>query len=133
MENGDNTAQKNQLQQQIRDKSSEVLKCERIRDRLSAEKGKLERYQTKWKGQYQKHNNSRIASQVAIKNVFEGIVADKLKGYYGSQVKNMCKTNKEMLDLCKELESQIRKINTHIADLKGEITSANTKLKGMEE
>lgn len=133
MGNGDNTAQKNQLQQQIRDKNSEVLKCEGIRERLSAEKGKLEKYQKKWKGQYQKHNNSKIASQVAIKNVFEGIVADKLKGYYGSQVKNMCQTNKEVLDLCKELESQIRKLNTHIADLKGEITDANTKLKGMEE
>lgn len=133
MGKGDNTAQRNQLQQQIEDKSSEITKCKNIRGELSAEKEKLEKYQTKWKGQYQRHNDSKIASQVVIRNVFEGNVADKLKDYYGDQVKNMCKTNKEVADLCKELESQIRKLNTHIINLKGEITSANTKLKGMEE
>ncbi len=129
----DNTAQKKLLNQQITDKKAEITKCKDIKRELQTEKGKLEKYQKKWENQHQKHTQSRIASKVVIKNVFEGTIADKLKKYYGDQVKNMCKTQKEAADLCKELDSQIQKLDTHMKNLQGEVTEANTKLKGLEE
>lgn len=129
----DNAAQKKLLNQQIADKKAEITKCKDIKRELQTEKGKLERYQKKWDKQYQKHGRSKIASKVVIKNIFEGTIADKLKSYYGDQVKNMCKTDKEVTDLCGELDSQIRKLDTYMTNLQGEVTAANTKLKGLEE
>lgn len=129
----DNAVQKRLLNQQITDKKAEITKCKDIKRELQTEKGKLEGYQKKWDKQYQKHSRTRIASKVVVKNVFEGTIADKLKKYYGDQVKNMCKTDKEVADLCKELDSQIQKLDTYMANLQGEVTAANTKLKGLEE
>lgn len=39
------------------------------------EKQKLEQLRNKWDKQYQSHNNSKITSQLVIKNVFQGDIA----------------------------------------------------------
>lgn len=129
----DNTERKNQLNQQITDKRGEIGKCNGIKQKLVIEKGNLEKYQKKWGTQFKKHCNSKAASNVVIKNVFEGTVADKLKGYYGDQVDYMVKTIELTADLCKELDTQIRKLDSHVTTLQGEITTAQTELNNMEE
>lgn len=129
---GDNTAQKTQLQQQITDKNNEITKCNQIKLKLSTEKGKLEGYQKTWNQQYQKHRNSKIASRVVIKNVFEGTIADELKDSYRGKVKEMKRTDLEVTNICKELDFQISKLGTHVTNLQNEITKAKTELENME-
>lgn len=133
MADQDNTVVKNQLTQTINSKTKEVGDCKSIVTKLCAQKTKLEAQCKKWEIQYRKHENSQIASQVVVKNVFEGTVADKLKERYGGQVKNMQKTVKEVGKLCKELESQIQKLNAYISGLQSDINTAKTQLSNMED
>lgn len=128
----DNTAVKGQLTQMISSKSSEINNCNKLKQRLNKEKGNLQKYRNKWKQQYQKHLNSKAAKKVVIHNVFEGKVADKLKGYYGDQVENMQKTSKKTEKLCEKLDSQIRKLETYVSQLESDVSSARSKLKNME-
>lgn len=128
----DNTTLKNQLNQQITDKSKEVVRCNRIKAKLSIEKGNLETYQKTWKQQYRKHCNSEIASQVVIKDVFEGTIAGKLKKSYLDKIKNMQRLNFDVTDICTDLELQISKLNTYVTKLQKEVTDIRTQLDNME-
>lgn len=130
---GDNAAAKKQMNQTITAKTKEMKDCEQIRQKLNQEKASLERYRSRWEKQYQSHQNSKVAKQVVIKNVLEGKVADKLKGYYGDQVANMHKTSDKIEKLCKELDSQVRRLNTHISGLQSDIKTTQSKLNNMEE
>lgn len=128
----DHTAIKGQLAQMISSKSTEIKDCNKLKQRLNKEKGNLQQYRRKWEKQYQKHLNSKAAKKVVIKNVFEGKVADKLKGYYGDQVENMQKTSKKAEKLCAKLDSQIRKLETYVSRLESDVSSARSKLENME-
>lgn len=129
----DNGVQKKQLNQQITGKNNEITKCNAIKQSLLNEKKDLKSNQRKWKQQYQKHNNSKIASQVVVSNVFQGTIADKLQDCYGTQVDNMNSTEKKIEALCKELDSQIRKLESHVTNLQGQVKTAQTKLNNMED
>lgn len=128
----DNTAMKRQLNQMVSSKSTEISDCNKLKQRLNKEKGNLQQYRNKWKKQYQKHLNSKVAKKVVIKNVFEGKVAGKLKGYYGDQVENMQKTLGKAEKMCEKLDSQIRKLEAHVSRLESDVSSARSKLKNME-
>lgn len=128
----DNAAMKRQLNQMVSSKSTEISSCNKIKQKAGQRKKNLQQYRDKWKKQYQKHLNSKAAKKVVIKNVFEGKVADKLKGYYGGQVKNMQKTSGGIEKQCEKLDSQIRKLEAHVSRLENDISSAQSKLKNME-
>lgn len=128
----ENTAIKNQLNSLISGKTKEINTCNAIKDRLKIEKGNLDTYKSKWVFQYKNHCASRIASEVVIKDVFEGEIADKLQKTYGDQVDNMQESKEKMDILCGKLDAQIQKLESHILKLQGEISSAKTKINLMD-
>lgn len=129
----DNDKLKSQLNQLITNKNSEISSCNTIKQKLETEKGNLVKYKKEWNTQYKKHSNLKITKQVVVKNVFEGTVAKKLKGYYGAQVDNMQDSYEKTETLCNKLNSQISKLDKHITSLQNDITQTRTQLSNLED
>lgn len=116
------------IQYQIQQWNTKLSRANSQLSGLTAEQSNLNTYLGDWDTQKKIYSGNQTLSDVVIKNIFEGMCADKTKDKFSASITEMDQTYSKVSGLNGNVGMQISRLNQYISNINAKLSMLRNEL-----